>query len=531
MTDFKQYQSYSELEKLSRHPLDLTAAGVLTAGRIERFQCRAAGFTYLYAGERVSKEVMTALFQLAKESGAVSKMLLMQSGGGINKIEGFDSENRAVLHTAMRSLYRTTEPKELSAEKLAAAEMEKLKRFLDEIEHKGKFKTIIQVGIGGSDLGPRALYVALKAYAKPGFKACFISNVDPDDAASVLASVNLKETLSVIVSKSGTTLETRTNEALVRAAYTAAGLDPKEHIIAVTGQGSPMDDPERYLRSFYIWDFVGGRYSATSMVGAVALGFTLGLPHFEKILQGAAAMDDLAMEEDCSRNLPLLLALIGIWNRNFLHLATVAVLPYSEALSRFTAHLQQCSMESNGKSCDTQGLFVDFETGPVIWGEPGTNGQHSFFQLIHQGTDIVPVEFIGFTKSQYGSDLAVDKTTSQQKLLANLFAQSLSLSRGQKSDNPNKSFAGNRPSSILLAERLDPYTMGSLLALYEHRIAFEGFIWGINSFDQEGVQLGKHLADRILKIMSKDGQESFPLGEAYLKQLPAADGNALGMRP
>jgi glucose-6-phosphate isomerase len=227
----------------------------------------------------------------------------------------------------------------------------------------------------------------------------------------------------------------------------------------------------------------------------------------------------VALQQKDAKNLPLLSALLGIWNRNFLHLPTVAIIPYSQALSRFVAHLQQCDMESNGKHIDKTGSPVTFETGPIIWGEPGTNGQHSFYQLIHQGTTIVPLEFIGFKKSQYGEDLEIQKTTSQQKLLSNLFAQSIALAIGQKSENPNKGFTGNRPNRILLSEKLDPYRMGSLLSYYENKVAFQGFIWGINSFDQEGVQLGKKLANQILDIYkTKDGSK-FPLGEAYLKQL------------
>ncbi len=280
-----------------------------------------------------------------------------------------------------------------------------------------------------------------------------------------------------------------------------------------------MDDPSKYLASFYIWDFIGGRYSATSMVGAVTLAFVLGMDQFMDILKGAHEMDLVALKQKNEKNLPLLSALLGIWNRNFLNLPTVAIIPYSQALSRFVAHLQQNDMESNGKHIDKSGSPVTFETGPIIWGEPGTNGQHSFYQLIHQGTTTIPLEFLGFKKSQYGEDLEIQKTTSQQKLLSNLFAQSIALAIGQESDNPNKVFMGNRPNRILLSEKLDPYRMGSLLSYYENKVAFQGFIWNVNSFDQEGVQLGKKLANQIIDIYkTKDGSK-FPLGAAYLKCL------------
>ena len=250
------------------------------------------------------------------------------------------------------------------------------------------------------------------------------------------------------------------------------------------------------------------------------LGFALGMKPLREILRGAHEMDQHVLHSDLRANLPLLSALLGIWNRNFLHLPTVAILPYAQALLRFPAHLQQLDMESNGKRIDKKGLAVNFSTGPVIWGEPGTNGQHSFYQLIHQGTDVVPMEFIGFKKSQYPNDLEVQHTTSHEKLLSNLFAQSIALATGQKNSNPNKVFMGNRPNRILLAERLDPYTIGALLSFYEHKVAYQGFIWNINSFDQEGVQLGKMLASKVLSVFSAKRQKekpvSFPLGEAYL---------------
>jgi glucose-6-phosphate isomerase len=232
-------------------------------------------------------------------------------------------------------------------------------------------------------------------------------------------------------------------------------------------------------------------------------------------------MDQVALKSDFKENLPLLSALLGIWNRNFLHLPTVAIIPYSQALLRFPAHLQQCNMESNGKHIDKLGRLVNFETGPIIWGEPGTNGQHSFYQLIHQGTTTVPLEFIGFKESQLNQDLDVQGTTSQEKLLANLFAQSIALAQGQKNDNPNKQFMGNRPNRILLAKKLNPYTMGALLSYFENTVAFQGFIWNINSFDQEGVQLGKVLANKIIEILkgTKDADKAFPLGKTLLDEL------------
>ena len=287
-----------------------------------------------------------------------------------------------------------------------------------------------------------------------------------------------------------------------------------------------MDDPDKYLASFYMWDYIGGRYSVTSMVGGVMLAFTLGMERFLDFLRGAHAMDRVALNKEPQKNLPLLSALLGIWNRDFLGHHTCAIIPYSKALSRFPAHLQQLDMESNGKRIDKQGKAVDFSTGPIIWGEPGTNGQHSFFQLLHQGTTIVPMEIIGFCESQYREDVMYKGTTCQEKLLSNMLAQSVALAVGQKSDNPNKVFPGNRPNRILISTRLDPFNMGALLSYYEHKVAFQGFIWNINSFDQEGVQLGKVLALKftdqfmMLRQSRQADVKGFPLGHSYLRQLP-----------
>jgi len=514
--NFDQFPSVRKLHQLAEHPIDLTTA--LTPNRIENMTVEGVGFKLLFGTERITDDVMKALLTLAQEAGAMEKMAEMQSGEVINQIVGFDSEHRSVLHTAMRDQFenRQTAKPAVEAAEMAERELVKLEKFLTKIE--GKFTDLIQIGIGGSDLGPRALAVAMQAFHKPGRRVHFISNVDPDDANGVLAGLDLKKTLVVVVSKSGTTLETLTNEEFVRTRIAKMGLDPKEHFVAVTGEKSPMDNPARYLASFYMWDFVGGRYSATSMVGGVVLGFVLGFHGFKEILRGAHEMDHHALTASPESNLPLLSALFGIWNRNFLKLPTVAIIPYSQALLRFPAHLQQLDMESNGKRIDKKGRTVPFSTGPVIWGEPGTNGQHSFYQLIHQGTDIVPLEFIGFQKSQYPHDLEIQQTTSQQKLLSNLFAQSIALAVGQKNSNPNKVFPGNRPNRILFGERLDPYALGALLSYYENKVAFQGFIWNINSFDQEGVQLGKQLANKMIALYAGK-KEPFPLGEAFLRTL------------
>ncbi len=498
--------SWKDLEILAKNPVDLTVA--LTPERIKTFVAENLGIKLFYGTEKVSEPVLEALFALAKERKVLSQMGDMQTGKIVNI-----GEKRPALHTAMRDLFSKT-PKAPEATRLAKAELEKLKNFLPRLD---PFTDLIQVGIGGSSLGPEAICLALEAYNHPNRRVHFLSNVDPDEAAKIVRRVDLAKTVVVVVSKSGTTLETLTNEALLRNQFVRLKLNPKDHIIAVTGKGSPMDDPSRYLASFYMWDYIGGRYSVTSMVGAVALAFALGFDPLMEFLKGAHAMDEVSLEVDPHKNLPLLSALLGIWNRNFLGHATVAIIPYSQALGRFPAHLQQLGMESNGKRVDLNGKALNFETCPILWGEPGTNGQHSFFQLLHQGTTTVPVEIIGFVENQYGEDLEVSGTNSQQKLLSNLFAQSIAFAKGEKNDNPTKFFPGNRPNQVLLLSHLDPYTMGCLLSYYEHRVAFQGFIWGINSFDQEGVQLGKRLASKMIDQFK--GAKDYPLGQAFIKLL------------
>ncbi len=517
--NFNGLPAFQTLKRLAAKPYDLTKEGALSKERILNYRCTAAGFELFYATQRIDDEVLDALAELAAQSGAVDQFLLMKKGAVLNTISGYEGEDRQVLHTACRDIFSDT-PAEPEAAAQAQAEMDKLADFLAQLEDgqlsnaEGlSFTDLVHIGIGGSDLGPRALYLALAAYAVPGRRVHFISNVDPDDAAAVLKELDLSRTLVNVVSKSGSTLETLTNEELVRAAFLEAGLAPEKHFLAVTGMGSPMDNPARYLRSFYMFDYIGGRYSATSMVGAVMLGFALGYDNVLEILKGANAMDLAAEERDVRRNPALLLALLGIWNHNFLSAETVAVLPYSQALIRFAAHLQQCDMESNGKSVSRMGQALAWQSGPIVWGEPGTNGQHAFYQLIHQGTTVVPCEFVGFRASQHSKDLLIEKTTSQEKLVANLLAQSLALATGQGHDNPNKRFAGNRPSAILMGERLTPYHMGALLALYEAKVVFQGFIWNINSFDQEGVQLGKKLATRLLDHLAAQRSDADYNGE------------------
>ena len=365
-----------------------------------------------------------------------------------------------------------------------------------------KFTTVVQIGIGGSDLGPRAMYLALENWAKVNntfkMKAEFISNVDPDDASAVLSNVDVAHAIFVLVSKSGTTLETLTNESFVKNALKNAGLDPSKHMIAVTSETSPLAKSDDYLAAFFMDDYIGGRFSSTSGVGGAVLSLTFGPEVFAQFLEGAAEEDKLAANENLLENPAMLDALIGVYERNVLGYPATAVLPYSQGLSRFPAHLQQLDMESNGKSVNRFGEPVNYVTGPIIFGEPGTNGQHSFYQLLHQGTDIVPLQFVGFKNNQMENDVIIEDSTSQQKLCANVVAQIVAFACGKADADRNKNFEGGRPSSIIIGEQLNPKSLGALLSHFENKVMYQGFVWNINSFDQEGVQLGKVLAKRVL---------------------------------
>jgi len=469
----------------------------------------------------VDAEALSLLQALADEQALVAKYKALLDGETINT-----GENRKVLHHLLRG--EQGRPVVEGGKNIGEFYRGELRRFCDfaELVHHGKYKgstgksftAVVQIGIGGSDLGPRALYLALENWAaKEGAKkldAKFISNVDPDDASAVLASAPLEQSLFVLVSKSGTTQETLANELFVKGKLQNAGLDASKHMVAVTSETSPLARNPAYLDSFYIDDYVGGRYSSSSAVGGCAISLAFGPQVFRDFLAGAAEADKLALEPDILKNAALLDALIGVWERNFLGCPYTAVLPYSQALSRFPAHLQQLDMESNGKRVNRGGEPIAYSTGPVVFGEPGTNGQHSFFQLLHQGTDVVPLQFIGFAESQLGDDVSVDGSLSQAKLNANLAAQIVAFAKGQDDSNPNKDFPGGRPSSLIHGKRLTPAALGCLLAHFENKVMFQGFAWNVNSFDQEGVQLGKILTKKVLSGNSGDSAL-----DAYSKML------------
>jgi len=526
-TQFMSCKAFQQLKAISENPFDLTKEGNINPQRIAKYAAESAGFRLLYATERVNDETLKALIDLAQQTKALEKMQRMQFGEIVNYIHGYPSENRPALHTAIRDFFENpiTAPKAAEATKIAKVEVDKLKSFIAKVDEENQFTDMIVIGIGGSELGPKAAYEALLSHGNQGRKVHFIGNIDPDSIGLTLKKVNPAKTLVVVISKTGTTLETVTNEEAIRSQYKTLGLNPVEHFISITTPGSPLDNHSLYLETFHFWDYVGGRYSTSSMVGGVLLSFAYGFPVFWEFLRGANAMDKAAQNQDINRNIPLLGALLGIWNRNFLNYSNYAIIPYCQTLGRFTAHIQQVDMESNGKAIDQEGRLVDFQTGPVVFGEPGTNAQHSFFQMLHQGTTIVPVEFIGFKINQTGYDFEWNGTSSQEKLLSNLIAQTIALAQGQTNDNPNQQFFGNRPSHLLLSKQLSPFSLGALFSYYENKIDFQGFIWGINSFDQEGVALGKQLATRLIdRFAAQNGHPSrgvqpYPVGDAYLKQL------------
>ncbi|MDY3740072.1 MAG: glucose-6-phosphate isomerase [Selenomonadaceae bacterium] len=486
--------------------IKVAMAGENGAKRVNEYKVpMAEGMSFNYAAKQVDDEVLAVLADLAKEAELVAKYKELCNGAIINT-----GENRRVLHQLARkqqgdavvvdgvdkrTFYVEQQKKAADfANKVHAGEI---------VNEKGEpFTTVVQIGIGGSDLGPRALYIALENWARVNgtlkMNAKFISNVDPDDASAVLATTDLAHALFIVVSKSGTTLETLTNEQFVRDALVKADLDPSKHMIAVTSETSPMAKSTAFMQAIFMDDFIGGRYSVSSAVGGVVLSLAFGPEVFARILNGAAASDDLANNESIFENPSMLDALIGVYERNVQGYPETAVLPYSQALSRFPAHLQQADMESNGKSVNRFGEPVDYVTGPIIFGEPGTNGQHSFYQLLHQGTDIVPMQFIGFKENQMGKDVVIEDSTSQKKLCANVAAQIVAFACGKDDENKNKSFKGGRPSSIIIGDQLTPESLGALLAHFENKIMFQGFLWNVNSFDQEGVQLGKLLAKKVL---------------------------------
>ncbi|MDY6156372.1 MAG: glucose-6-phosphate isomerase [Agathobacter sp.] len=498
--------SFKELSEAEKVNLAEVMSGDNGAERVKNYSVpMAEGLAFNYAARPVDEKVLASLAKLAEEAQLTEKFEALYNGEVINT-----GEKRLVLHHMTRGqLGSPVVADGVDKRTFYTEQQKKIADFANKV-HAGeitnaageKFTTVVQIGIGGSDLGPRAMYLALENWAKKNntfkMEARFISNVDPDDAAGVLNTIDVAHSIFVLVSKSGTTLETLTNESFVKDALKNAGLDASRHMIAVTSETSPLAKSDDYLAAFFMDDYIGGRYSSSSAVGGAVLSLAFGPEVFAQFLDGAAAEDKLSKNKNILENPEMLDALIGVYERNVLGYPSTTVLPYSQALSRFPAHLQQADMESNGKCVNRFGERVSYPTGPVIFGEPGTNGQHSFYQLLHQGTDIVPLQFIGFKKNQLDTDVVIQDSTSQQKLCANVAAQIVAFACGKEDENKNKNFEGGRPSSIIIGDQVNPASLGALLAHFENKIMFQGFLWNLNSFDQEGVQLGKVLAKKVL---------------------------------
>jgi glucose-6-phosphate isomerase len=475
-------------------------------GRGERLTLEAEGIYLDYSKNRVTDGTLQLLLQLANERGVVERRDAMFAGEPINV-----TEDRPALHVALRA---PTDARFLvDGENVVPKVHEVLDRmaaFSDRIRsgewkgHTGRpIRNVINIGIGGSDLGPAMAYEALRYYSRRELTFRFVSNVDGTDIAEATRDLDPDETLFIVSSKTFTTLETITNAETARDWLLAKLKDETaiaKHFVAVSTNAEKVAefgiDPDNM---FEFWDWVGGRYSMDSAIGLSTM-IAIGPERFREMLSGFHAIDEHFRTAPLERNLPVLMGLLTVWYANFFGAQTVAVLPYDQYLKRFPAYLQQLTMESNGKSVTLDGTRVDYETGPIFWGEPGTNGQHSFYQLLHQGTRLVPCDFIGFLHTLNPIDIHHDL------LMANVFAQTEALAFGKDAEEPYRVFDGNRPSNTILAERLDPATLGKLVALYEHSVFVQGTIWNIDSFDQWGVELGKVLAQRIAAELEADGE-------------------------
>lgn len=519
MTDPTTLKAWGELSSLAETDgqAELKAMFASDPGRFERFSREACGLFVDFSKTRITDAVMAGLVSLAKEAGLEERRAQMFAGSPINT-----TENRAVLHTALRDRRNGTylvDGEDVMP--LIEDVRQRMKAFADAVisgERKGAtgkpLTTVVNIGIGGSDLGPVMVSEALKPYHVPGRSVHFVSNVDGTHLAEVLRVIDPETTLFCIASKTFTTQETMTNAASARDWFMRHGrteADIASHFVALSTNAEATAafgiDPDNV---FGFWDWVGGRYSLWSAIG-LPIALTIGWDNFTELLAGAREMDHHFEEAPLADNLPVLLGMTGLWHRSFLGMSGLAVLPYDQYLHRLAAYLQQADMESNGKARRHDGEPVSYPTGPTLFGEPGTNGQHAFYQLIHQGTDVIPCEFIAAARSH--NPLG----DHHEKLLANVLAQPEALMVGVTEDEAkatllqsgadpekagrlakHKAFPGNRPSTTIVMDQVTPRTLGALIALYEHKIFVQGVVWGVNSYDQFGVELGKVLAKPIL---------------------------------
>jgi len=508
LNERREWQALEEHYQKIRH-LHLRDLFATDPKRGERLTAEAVGLYLDYSKHRITDDTLDLLVQLAESSGLRDRIDAMFRGDKIN-----GTEDRAVLHVALRAPRHAAIV--VDGENVVPevhAVLDRMADFATRVRngtwkgHTGKrIRHVINIGIGGSDLGPVMAYEALKAYSARDMTFRFVSNVDGTDFAEATRDLDPAETLFILSSKTFTTLETMTNAHTARDWSLRALRDPKavaKHFVAVSTNATEVSTfGIDTANMFGFWDWVGGRYSMDSAIGLSTM-LAIGPDHFRAMLSGFHAMDEHFRTAPLARNLPVLMGLLGVWYNNFFGAQTVGVFPYEQYLKRFPAYLQQLTMESNGKHMSLEGTSVDYQTGPIVWGEPGTNGQHSFYQLIHQGTKLIPCDFIGFCQTLNPLGRHHDL------LLANVFAQTEALAFGKTPEEvraegtpewlvPHRTFEGNRPTSTILAEQLTPETLGTLVALYEHSVFTQGTIWHIDSFDQWGVELGKVLASHIV---------------------------------
>ncbi len=516
-------QHYQEISP--QHMRDMFAED---AQRAEKLSLKLDDFLLDYSKQRISSKTLELLLQLARETDVENWRERMFSGEKINF-----TENRAVLHTALRN--RSNKPVLVDGKDVMPEVnrvLNKMREFTEQVRsgkwlgYSGKrINTVVNIGIGGSDLGPVMVCNALKAFASPDLAVHFVSNIDGTHLAQTLQQCDPETTLFIVASKTFTTQETMTNARSARTWFLQHAKDRQhiaKHFVALSTNAMAVEefgiDP---INMFEFWDWVGGRYSLWSAIG-LSIALYIGMDHFEQLLAGAHEMDNHFRTAPLEKNMPVIMAMIGIWYNNFFNCETHAILPYDQGLSRFPAYLQQGDMESNGKFVNRKGERIEYSTGPIIWGEAGTNGQHAFYQLIHQGNKLIPCDFIVPIKSQY--QVGEHGNEHHNILVSNILAQTKALMQGKTSKEakaeleaqgldhhqimtllPHRVFGGNRPTNTLMIDELTPKSLGKLIALYEHKIFVQGIVWNINSFDQWGVEYGKQIAQKILpQLSSKD---------------------------
>ena len=516
LTETSVWKNLTQHAAVMKHPEKHLKNLLNGKDRFKNFSLKGSDIFFDFSRQRIDETTMDLLFELSRDRKVKKTFNFMVSGEKVNV-----TEDRAALHTASRNF---SDNSIFVDKKDIMPEIRRVKNEINEFSSKirggkikgstGKpFEHLVVIGIGGSYLGTEFVSSALEVYAADNIKIHYLANVDTHNFGQIASRINPETTLWIVISKSYTTAETMANANQARIFMEGKGLDPSKHFITVTSKGSPGDHPDApILGSFHMFDFIGGRYSVTSAVGGVPLSLYLGYDVFDRFLKGAREMDIHANSAPDRENLPLIAALISIWNNNFLGYPAQGIIPYATPLCKLAPHIQQLNMESNGKSVRQYGEPLEVPSGQIIFGEPGTNAQHSFFQLAHQGRPF-PIDFIGVVTPQYKQYQSKAKgVTNHQELWANLISQPMALAIGKDSKDRARYFSGNRPSSTILLNDLSPENVGRLLAFYEAKTVFEAFIWGINPFDQFGVELGKTMASGIrneIKMKNENENHNF----------------------